>query len=65
MLMIYFFENYVHNNKNINTIVINNLGNINYDKECYNKMKDKEKIKVPNLRKLYMMIIYSKKIKMI
>ena len=50
--IINFFENYIHNNKNINTIVINNLGNINYDKECYNKMKDKEKIKVPNLEQI-------------
>jgi len=47
-----FFGNYVHDNKNINTIVINNLGNINYDKSCYDKMKEQQKIKIPNLEQI-------------
>ena len=50
--VIYFFENYINNNKNINTIVINNLGNMNYDKECYNKIKNKQKIKISNLEQI-------------
>jgi len=50
--IVYFFENYVHKNKNINIIVFNNLGNINYDKEYYNKMKDQKKIKIPNLEQI-------------
>jgi len=50
--IIEFFGNYVHKNKNINTIVINNLGNMNYDKRCYDKMKEQQKIKIPNLEQI-------------
>ena len=50
--MLYFFETYVHNNKNINTIVINNFGNMNYDKESYQKLKVCQKKKLPNLKQI-------------
>ena len=51
-IIIDFFGNYVDKNKNINTIVINNLGNMNYDKGCYDKMKAQQKIKIPNLEQI-------------
>ena len=50
--IIYLFENYIKNNKNINTIVINNIGNINYNNESYKTIKDNNKIKLPYIEQI-------------
>ena len=50
--IIYFFENYIKNNKNINTIIINNIGNINYNNESYKTIKDNNKIKLPYIEQI-------------
>ena len=45
----YFCKNYLNDNKNINTLILNNIGNINYDNEFFSKMKNNEKIKLSSL----------------
>ena len=49
---IYFSQKYL---KDIafNAIIINNLGNINFEQECYDKIKDFKKIKNPFLEQIF------------
>jgi hypothetical protein len=48
-----FFEKYINNNRNINTIIFYNFGMINYDEEYYKKIKSIKKIKVPELIQIF------------
>ena len=49
-----FCQKYLKNNPNINLIVIDNIGSANYDKECFNKVKDSNpKLILPNLNQIY------------
>ena len=49
-----FCNKYLKNNTNINLLVIDNIGNDNYDKECFNKVKDSNlKLKLPNLNQIF------------
>ena len=49
-----FCNKYIKDNPNINLLVIDNIGNDNYDKECFNKIRDSNpKIKLPNLNQIF------------
>ena len=53
---IYFCKNYLNIKKYINFVIINNIGKINFDINCYNKIKGKERdslIHFPNIKKIF------------
>ena len=53
---IFFCNNYLNIKKYINFIFINNIGKINFDINCYNKIKSKERdslIHFPNIKKIF------------
>ena len=47
---IYFCEKFLYYNKNINIIIIDNLGDVNKDNEDYNFTKSIKKLRFPNLK---------------
>ena len=47
---IYFCEKFLYYNKNINIIIIDNLGDVNKDNEVYNFTKSIKKLRFPNLK---------------
>ena len=51
--ILYFFEKHLNNNKNINTIILDNIGNINYDKDYFQKIQKIQKIKIPNIIQIF------------
>jgi len=53
---ILFCKNYLNIQKYINIVIINNIGKINLDVNCYNKIKNKERdnlIHFPNIKKIF------------
>ena len=57
--VIYFYEKYIKHNKNINTIIVNNIGNYNFSEQCFlNMKKNVNKVKLTFINE----IIYQKNI---
>ena len=49
-----FCNKYLKDNPHINLLVFDNIGNDNYDKECFNKVRDSNpKLKLPNLNQIF------------